>query len=256
MNNENHQFRTVICRNCGHTHTFQIECNDRTCPECQERRRYRIIDRFKPIVSIMQHPYFITLTFVRKNLTQHAVKKIRNDFTKLRHRKFWRATGGIYQIEVGNLDNWGQCNLHIHIIADFPKWEKTFDIFGSLSNTTKRRTALSKNWYEITGDSFIVDVKRIHSAKHIIKQYLTKHMAKRIGAKKHADMINRALRGSRLVQGFGTLTHCSMRYFLVECPNCHAKDSYATPMDGAGPQYPPQPRPTASLMLDNNGVPR
>ena len=251
-----HPYRTVICRNCGHSHTFMVECSDRTCPKCQERRRYRILDRFKPIVMIMQHPYFITLTCVRKSLTVHAVRKLRKDFTKLRHRKWWNFYGGIYQIEIGSLDQLGMCNLHIHIIADSPGKRKDLDVFHTLRIEAIKRSELSTVWREITGDSFIVDAKRCHSAKNALKDYLTKHMAKRIGKRSQANMINAALSGTRLIQGFGTLAHVCMRFFEVTCPNCHAKDSYIADFDSPGPQNPPEPRPGASLMLDDKGVAR
>lgn len=242
-----HPFRTVVCTNCGHTHTFMVECSDRTCPRCQTRRRYRIIDRFKPIVMMMKNPYFITLTFVRKNLTQHLLSKIRKDFTKLRHRKWWNFNGGIYQIEIGSLDDWGQCNLHLHIIADTPKRRKYFDLFQQLSSGQKKRSGLSKIWKEITGDSFIVDIKKCHSPRDALKHYLTTHMAKRIGSPKQSKMINRALQGTRLIQGFGFLHRVKVRFFEVVCPNCNAKDSYRADFDVIGPQNPPEPRPGISL---------
>lgn len=247
-----HPFKCVVCTNCGHTHTFMVECIDRTCPQCQTRRRQRIIARFKPIVMLMPNAYFVTLTYVRKNLTQHLVMKARKDFTKLRHRKRWKARGGIYQIEVGSLDEWGQCNLHIHVIADFFKRQVDLDIFASLSSGQKKRHFLSVLWRSITGDSFIVDVKRCHNSKNILKHYLTTHMAKRIGSPKQASMINKALQGTRLIQGFGDLHRVKVRFFEVICPHCHAKDSYVADFDAIGPQNPPETRPGTSLQSDHN----
>lgn len=221
-----HKYKSIFCNECGMTHTFKMECGDRTCPSCQGIRRHRIIQRFKPVVNKMKHPYFITLTIVRKSLTVHLVRKLRKDFTKLRHRKKWTAGGGVYQIEIGSLDDFGMCNLHIHIIADFPERQVDLATFKALSPQDRKRHWLSRVWHDITGDSYIVDARRCFDARDALSNYLTKHMTKRVGRRIDADRINKALGNTRLIQGFGTLCHLGMRFREYTCPNCGAVDSY------------------------------
>lgn len=181
-----------------------LDCGDRTCPRCQENRRRRIYSRFSKIIKRMNDPRFLTLTLERCFLSRKSVRRLRRAFTKLRHRKLWTATGGVYQIEVGTIDMFGFCNLHLHTIFD-----------GSFIP----KKVLEDAWYQITGNSWVIDIKRCFSARGAL-QYLTKHMLKRIGDPEHADLINLALHNARLVQGYGTLFLASLGLRAPVCPEC------------------------------------
>lgn len=226
-----HGYRSLICRECGHTHTIPIECGDRTCEFCQRRRRARICKRFEPIVAIMPHPYFITLTTKRKALTRHGVRKLRKDFQKLRDRKLWEGDKGVYQIETGTITDLNMCNLHIHSIVNWIGPTKILDIFHSLPSKLKRNHPIAKKWFEITGDSYIIDIKRCFSARQAIKGYLTKHMAKRVGTKLHMNVINAVFHNTRLIQGYGKLCHTCRRIWDVQCEGCGAVNSYVLDID-------------------------
>jgi len=116
------------------------------------------------------------------------------------------ARSGIYQIEIGTLDDLGYCNLHLHAIIDGPYM---------------CQDTLSKVWHDITGDSYIVHIESCPDA-HYALRYMTKHLAKMPSGLPswQCDLINYALRGSRLVQGFFDLRHLSFPLHERVCPEC------------------------------------
>jgi hypothetical protein len=166
--------------------------------------------RFVPLVKKMAAPKFLTLTLKRRPLCRANIKFLRNCFTRLRHRKMWTALGGVYQIEVGTVDDLGHPYMDQGWISD--------------------------NWRAITGDSYIIDIRAALGARDLVK-YMSKHLGKMPGPElddsdfwkrnthwKH-DLINAVLKGTRLVQGFGTLSHVSMNLKGSMCPQCGSVDS-------------------------------
>jgi hypothetical protein len=92
---------------------------------------------------------------------------------------------------------------------------------------------ISDNWRAITGDSYIIDIRAALGARDLVK-YMSKHLGKMpdlssnlicegFGWKKR--LINAVLKGTRLVQGFGTLSHVSMNLNGSMCPQCGSVDS-------------------------------
>lgn len=212
----NHNWITVACNQCGHEHSFIADCKDRTCGHCQRKRQIRIIKRFRPIVSVMKNPILITLTVKKSPVCRGAVERIRKCFTRLRHSKMWSATGGVYQIEVGKIDDLSMTNIHIHTIADSAYMDQEM---------------LSKAWGKATrGWGYIVDIRRAQDTHGALK-YLTKHMGKRIPWVRHRKLINQVFENTHLVQGYGTLCHVKMRWWDTVCPECGAVNSYVSGHD-------------------------
>lgn len=212
----NHKWVSVACSQCGFQHKFVADCKDRTCEFCQRKRQVRIIKRFKPIVSVMKNPILITLTVKRSPLCRAAIDRIRKCFTRLRHSKIWSATAGVYQIEVGIIDDLSMTNIHIHTIADSPYVDQV---------------TLSKAWNKATrGWGYIVDVRRAQDTHGALK-YLTKHMGKRIPWVRHRKLVNQVFEDTHLVQGYGTLCNIKMRCWDTVCPQCGAVNSYVTCFD-------------------------
>ena len=230
----NHAFATFFCERCDYEFRAQIDCGDRLCVECNRNRRNRIMRRFVPLVKKMAAPKFLTLTLKRRALCRANVRFLRQCFTRLRHRdnrkwnkkhpgrqlRFtWLATSGVYQIEIGTVDDLGQANLHIHAVIDSP-WMS--------------QASLSKVWHEITGDSYIVDIRQAKDARDLV-HYMSKHLGKMPNEQysnlsytstwKH-DLINDVLKGTRLVQGFGTLAHVSMSLEGATCPKCGSAEGF------------------------------
>lgn len=236
QNRESHSKIKVVCCKCGVEHTVITDCGDRTCPFCQAKRRTRIIGNYTPMVHKMKNPWFITLTLVRSQLTPELLKSLRNMFTKLRHRKFWGKSKGFYQIEVGTVKG-NTANLHIHTIVDWRGGE-LIDFLG-LEEWEKSGTCLSEEWEDITKNSWIVDSRPCFNPYTAISLYLTGHMSKRIGFPKDEKLINWALKGSRLVQGYGwTKKERKKRPrdmvlggFVRRCVSCGARNSLVSEYD-------------------------
>ena len=210
-----HDFINVKCGGCGHDFIFELDCGDRTCGHCQNRRKKRVYRRYQSIVVGMDQPKFLTLTVRRRVLNSRSIQSLRGFFTKLRHRKAWRARGGLYQIEVGSIDDLNMCNMHIHAIIDSP---------------VMSQKDLSDAWRDITHGSYIVDIRMAFGARGCLK-YLTKHMGKRIGDSRHKDLINSALKGTRLVQGFGYVNREGFCMSSAVCPKCGAIGTLVSKFD-------------------------
>ena len=185
-----HDFMTFYCLDCGNSYPVYMRCGDRCCPECRSRDYYRIISSYKPFLASKSALRLITLTLKGRTgfLPENRVRRIRRSFKILIKKSYYRnrIVGGIYSIEPKKkLVGW---NIHIHILAE----GSSVDVFK-----------LSKDWHEITGDSYIVDIRRAWSGlgglKYIIK-YLTK-APETLGC--NAEY-NQAMRGIRLVSPFGT----------------------------------------------------
>jgi hypothetical protein len=206
--------RTVglVCGNCGYQFEYPIDCGDRTCPECNKRRKRDIINRLKPIVETMKDPHFLTLTVRRRDLNRKNIKALRNSFTKLRHREIWISVfGGFYNIELGTLRDDGTCNMHIHALYD------GMDLYYPY---------LSWVWSQVTGGSFIVDIQRCWNSQGAL-HYIAKHFCKigKFEGEASRELINKTMKNTRLVQGFGNLKRLPPKE-LSECPECHAQGSF------------------------------
>lgn len=154
---------------------------------------------------------FVTLTTRRMRLSASNARRIRDWFGRLRHRNIWKALGGIYQIELGTIDDLGMCNLHIHAIVD---------------SDFMPQSDLSDAWKEITG-SYIVHIERCLSIDGALN-YLAGHMGKTIAKPEFADLVNATLKNIRLVQGFGDRRDANLSIDKPVCPWCGAVGSVIT----------------------------
>jgi len=202
----------IICGNCGYKFVVSIDCGDRTCPECARKRKSRILDSLYPHVKDMKSPKFLTLTVVNPKLTRANVAKIRRQFTQLRHRQIWKGVkGGFYNIEIGELDENNNCNLHMHILYDGPYIPQK---------------EISKIWLKITKNSRVVDIRKVYD--HIgAMWYLSTHFCKVVYSENEdqVKLVNMVLKGTRLVQGFGHLRFLKTEK-NTQCPECHAENSF------------------------------
>lgn len=136
------------------------------CPFCAARRSAKqmalYVEKIKHVVEEKPHLKAIMMTLTVKNghdLTERfnhlkkAVQRLserRRDYLKKgRGRTEWRKLeGALYSFEFTYSEEHGW-HPHVHMVA--------------LANDWIDREALSKEWLEVTGDSYIVDVRRIKS---------------------------------------------------------------------------------------------
>ena len=211
-----HRFVTMICGNCGDEIQPELECGDRTCEHCFRKRKGRIINNLMGPVTEMSNPKFLTLTVVSRPLTLRNVRYLRKCFTKLRHRKLFDGVkGGFYNIELGNLNKNGVCNMHIHCIYDGPYIPQA---------------EISCQWNQITGDSYIVFIENCYDAQGAMR-YITKHFCK-LGNfyPEQKDLINSYLKRTRMIQGFGSIRIAKPEKITI-CKNCGAENSFYSHFD-------------------------
>jgi len=119
---------------------------------------------------------------------EEELNRIVLSFCKLRRREVWKGEKGIYAIEIVKKGgkSW---YVHIHALID-SKW--------------MNKNALSDTWFNITGDSFVVDIRTIKGEKkkalREVLKYQTKMWELNDDDKEFVDMI---FKGRRFIGSFG-----------------------------------------------------
>jgi len=201
------------CCACGHQHVVKEHCKLRVCSHCGVVRMLSLNDSYSGYVDSLPSDRLrlITLTLVNVADLAAGVAKIRKCFTRLRHRKIGRGMfGGIYGIEaVPNGD--GLWHVHLHALVE------------GLYILHKR---LSKAWFSVTGDSYIVLIQKVEGGAKSAVMYVGKYVAKGV------DMDNTnwtpallvefvsALMDVRLIQAFGTFLGKKVERPPFACPKC------------------------------------
>jgi hypothetical protein len=129
-------------------------------------------------------------------------------FQRLLHRRSFapRIRGGIYIIEIKYRESgW---NIHLHALIDA--------LF-------LKQATISDAWREITGDSYIVDVRRAWSPRKGLK-YVLKYMLKAPSLNGHELDYDSVLKGTRLAQTFGAFYRARLQKSGLACPRCGHTD--------------------------------
>jgi hypothetical protein len=186
------QFRT------GGTHKIGVNlarCRDRLCPLCSHRRGHEAATKVLALTNEFDAPRLLTLTLRSSDdPLLSCIFRLFSRFAVLRGMKGWssRVTGGVWTLEVTRNPNTAQWHAHLHIITD---------------GTFFPQKLLKDLWHEATGDSFIVDVRAIHSRRDAAK-YVAGYLAKPadVAAWPAAAIAEYALalHGRRLMQPFGS----------------------------------------------------
>jgi hypothetical protein len=203
-----HKTITVECSapGCGrHRRRIRLRCGKRSCPDCRGRDYVRLVRGYGQAVSQFRHPKLLTATLRNEQkLTAEVVARLRKSFRALVRHLGPLVRGGIYSIEVVNKGHgW---HVHIHAVID-------------AAYIPQRR--LSADWLAITGDSFVVDIRRAWSPREALK-YILKYLTKEPELLDHLKPIyNSALQGVRLTQPFGVM----YRVWKIQrsprvCPDC------------------------------------
>ena len=199
------------------------------CPFCARRRASKMVQKNLPKIETAMasqkglKPVMITFTvkngFDLRERFLHvrgAVKALmqrrRNAQKGQLHTEFAKVAGGIASYEITNHEENGW-HPHVHMICLLTDWID--------------QKALSREWEEITGDSFIVDIRRIHpkdggkggvdiaSGLLEVCKYSLKFQDLTLPDTWHAYNV---LRTRRLVQGFGCLHGIEVPENLLDEP--------------------------------------
>ena len=204
-----HDYTTIFCQSCGHSHAIPVRCGRRFCAICSKQAAGRTRRRLDWICGKIVKPKryswkFITFTLRSQSDLSKMVDDVIRGFRKLRGRKIWRdaVTGGVYVLEVTHGDKgW---HAHVHVIAMMRYIPQHH---------------LSRVWNAITG-SFIVDIRQVKSRSPIgyVTHYLTTWDLPPAIVQDAED----AVRNRRLWSPFGTAHDLNLTYVppLYPCPHC------------------------------------
>lgn len=170
-------------------------CHDRFCVVCG-RTKARVISAATTALLRAHETRFVTLTLRASNTPLvDQLARITRDFTVLRRRAWWKAhvTGGAAFLEVKIGENSGRWHVHLHVLV---------------AGSYLPQRELSSEWYAVTGDSFIVDVRECTDPAGRAA-YVTKYVTKPASAEVFADPARldefvAAMKGKRLCNTFGT----------------------------------------------------
>lgn len=195
---------------CG-THTLNripnSTCEFRLCPFCCRRRARRIKRDYLPKIEAFTKthrvtPVLITLTLKhREEKLSSAHKRLNVAFKNLTRRKLWKDhfKGGLRVFENTIADN-GMYHAHFHVLGFRSKFID--------------HQKLKDEWKAVTGDSFVVNIKRIDSIQNGLKEvvkYITKPLDIKSGKFTSVHLKDfLELNGKRLIQNFGKFyTFCA-----------------------------------------------
>lgn len=173
-------------------------CKSRHCEPCMRAKANKLAAALKnKLEDAKTHQYrFVTLT-LKHSATPLAdqIKRLYASFRKLRTNKVWSTTqrGGAVLLEVKYKPDTKRWHPHLHIIAEGGFLDK-YD--------------LSSAWHSATGDSQIIDIRALKSAKdaaHYVCKYVTKGTSNTVWESTAAatEWIT-ASRGVRTCATFGT----------------------------------------------------
>ena len=170
-------------------------CRDRFCVPCGREKAQVVAGNLDAALG-GRTVRFVTLTLrSREADLAECVDRLYRCFARLRRRKCWSCSqaGGAAFLEIKWTPEKQQWHPHLHIVCE----GKFLD-----------QRELSNNWKEITGDSFIVDIRLIKQSGDCAR-YVTKYVAKGLGGSymHDPDKVQEAilcLSGRRLFATFGS----------------------------------------------------
>lgn len=205
-----HSFTTFVCCHCGRTLTIPIQCGDRFCRVCSQRRSARIRARLADLHHHVKLKRgftfkFMTLTIPSGPDLQTQFDLIVKSFRRLRQRKYWRTRvdGGGYVVEV-TIGKHGLWHVHIHAI-----------VYSSYLPVRQ----LSANW-SMCSPGQIVHISMISGPQ--VARYVSKYVSKSLALERRTGYASRVLKGNRLFQPFGSFQNAmqSTKREGHPCDNC------------------------------------
>lgn len=171
-------------------------CRSRVCPLCSKQRQYTAGERAAACTSRMDAPRFITLTLREDGRPlRERLDRLATAWRRLRQQECWKRAvrGGIYGVQVTRGTGGDGWHVHMHVVAD-----------GTYFHHSELRAA----WEKATGDSHIIDVRKVPSRKDVAT-YIARYVA-------HTDAVStwsaaaireyvEAFHGRRVLHTFGTM---------------------------------------------------
>lgn len=176
-------------------------CKDRWCEPCQRERRQTVCANLRAQMppGAVRH---LTLTLKsRPEPLAAQLDRLHSCFARLRAQPSFRKrlAGGLTFVELTVNASTGLWHPHLHVLC-----QGTFIPVDELRHT----------WQNITGDSYIVDIKLLHNAEQAA-MYVAKYAGKAVPScvwqsPQHFDEAIVALAGRRTFNAFGTWKKLSL----------------------------------------------
>lgn len=197
--------RVIVCRDKADPDRYVPVgnyCRNRWCVPCGNARSAQLARLWKPLLE-QQTLRFITLTLRRDGTGLKArLDRLYACFRRLRATDLWRSKvdGAVGFLEVKRSSRSEQWHPHFHVIA---------------SGRYIPHEMLKRAWHEITGDSYIVDIRPVRDrdeARRYVMKYATKPGHKTFVH--HPTLLDEAisaLHGRRLMIRYGTFREFDLR---------------------------------------------
>jgi len=186
----------------GKIRVISNSCHLRWCPVCSDVKRVRIRSAVSEWLSHVRRPKFITLTMSHTTIAiETQIKKLYRAFRLLRQHKFIKQAmrGGIWFFQIKKSKDGNRWHPHLHIVADSDFIDKRL---------------LSLEWFETTGDSYIVDIQEVKKEDEVseyVSRYCSKPCKLSDFTKTDRHKIADVLHGKRLCGRFGTGAKCDFK---------------------------------------------
>jgi hypothetical protein len=182
-------------------------CRDRCCQPCGRARSAQVEAALRAWVGD-RSLRFITLTLKHTPhlKLQEQLERLYRSFSSLRRRNWWKdkVKGGVAVLEV-KIGKDGLWHPHLHLL---------------LESSYLPQQGLSHEWLAVTGDSYIVDVRKVSQEKNELK-YVCSYVGKPLDSSIYnvpemLDAFVIAIKGRRLILPFGTWHKLSLESEIAD----------------------------------------
>jgi len=178
------------------------KCNQRWCPMCQKTKRWIITNSVSEWVQTKKYVKFVTVTLKSStDSLEFQVKRLYESFQVLRRQKLWKQSvrGGVWFFQLTMNSTTQEWHPHIHVLVD--------------SDYINKKD-LSKLWFKITHDSFIVDVRKVEdpekAAEYVARYATVPGEILKCSVRQGAAMVI-GLKGIRMCGAFGSAKGLALR---------------------------------------------
>lgn len=185
-----------VYRADGKLRVYPVLCRQRVCPICGFYRAMKLRRRFSDTIKRMSRPKFMTFTLKRSlDPIDVQARRLTSAFAKLRRRSFFKdaCRQGFWVLEYTYDSTFHTWHVHLHCVVD------AFFIL---------QTSLSKHWLDITGDSFIVDIRQCSPSR---ASYLAKYVAKNGAIMPAPDKMASYLNTIKSIRTYGSFGKLKIR---------------------------------------------
>jgi Replication protein len=155
-------------------------CTHRMCHHCAKLRSRKLAGRVHEMVGKLREKdirryALLTLTFRDTEVLDGAIDRCWADFRKLRQRKLWASVlGCLGTMEIKRGKGSGRWHPHLHVLVARPscrclRGRRPGDGGPTCAHRklwcphALNQCCLSEAWQEITGDSYVVDIRAVRA---------------------------------------------------------------------------------------------